>query len=99
MDSDKKRPKYQDKHTKAFADGESIIAFKSFERLAYRRLETLENADTIQAIMLLRSSRAEVLQDDRKRQYSIRINWEWWICFEWPDDASEPFNIGITDYH
>ena len=36
---------------------------------------------------------------DRKGQYSIRINRQWRICFEWPDGQSGPSNVEIVDYH
>jgi proteic killer suppression protein len=41
----------------------------------------------------------EVLRRDRQGQFSIRINEQWRICFEWPDGAARPFNIEIVDYH
>ncbi|MCE7982395.1 MAG: hypothetical protein DYG89_14470 [Caldilinea sp. CFX5] len=45
------------------------------------------------------SNRFEALGGDRQGQYSIRINQQWRICFEWPDEEAEPFNIEIVDYH
>jgi len=36
---------------------------------------------------------------DRQGQYSIRINDQWRICFEWPYGASGPINVEIADYH
>jgi proteic killer suppression protein len=35
----------------------------------------------------------------RKGQYSIRINSQWRICFEWPKEARGPTNVEIVDYH
>ena len=32
-------------------------------------------------------------------QYSIRINGQWRICFEWPQGAAGPSNVEIVDYH
>lgn len=32
-------------------------------------------------------------------QYSIRINDQWRVCFEWPDGAPGPVNVEIVDYH
>ena len=49
--------------------------------------------------MTLPSNRFEALAGDRKGQYSIRINQQWRICFEWPEDATGPVNVEITDYH
>lgn len=39
----------------------------------------------------------EALEDDRIGQYSIRINGQWRICFEWKDGNA--FNVEIVDYH
>jgi len=42
---------------------------------------------------------AATLKGNRKGQYSIRINMQWRICFEWPDGQSGPSNVEIVDYH
>ena len=44
-------------------------------------------------------NRFEALKGDRKRQYSIRINDQWRICFEWPEKSPGPTNVEIVDYH
>ncbi|WP_353046211.1 type II toxin-antitoxin system RelE/ParE family toxin [Mesorhizobium sp. M1380] len=47
----------------------------------------------------LPSHRLEALRGDRSGQFSIRINMQWRICFEWPKDATGPSNVEIVDYH
>jgi len=47
----------------------------------------------------LPGNRFEVLRGDRSGQYSIRINDQWRICFQWSDEASLAINIEIADYH
>ena len=98
-DSEQVQSKYRDRRTAAFAAGQRVREFQSFARQAYKRLEILEAAPHKQALLLLPSNRFEALRGDRGGQYSIRINDQWRICFEWPDEASEPFNIEIADYH
>jgi toxin HigB-1 len=44
-------------------------------------------------------SRLEVLRGDRQGQFSIRINDQWRICFEWRKESPGPINVEITDYH
>lgn len=73
--------------------------FQSFERQAYKRLEILDAAPHKEALRQLPSNRFEALSGDRQGQYSIRINRQWRICFEWPEGETEPFHIEITDYH
>ena len=50
-------------------------------------------------LAVLPGNRLEALKGDRKGQYSIRINDQWRICFEWPGDAPGPSNVEIVDYH
>ncbi len=91
--------KYRDKRTRQFAEGKRVKEFQTFEQQAYKRLEILDAAQSIEDLMIFPSNRFEALEGERKGQYSIRINQQWRICFEWPETASKPFNIEITDYH
>ncbi len=93
------REKYQDKRTREFAAGVRIPRFHAFAQQAYKRLEILEAAPTLKALRAVPSNRFESLGGDRSGQFSIRINGQWRICFEWPEDAEEPFGIEIVDYH
>lgn len=90
---------YRDKRTRQFAEGKAIKAFQSFARQAEKRLEILDAAPTKETLMMLPSNRFEALAGDRKGQFSIRINDQWRICFEWPEDSSGPLNVEIVDYH
>jgi toxin HigB-1 len=47
----------------------------------------------------LPGNRFEALAGNRKGQYSIRINLQWRICFEWPQGLLGPVNVEIVDYH
>lgn len=93
------RPKYKDKLTERFAKGERVKQFQGFKEQAERRLDLLEAATTVDDLKRLPSNRFEALGGDRKGQYSIRINQQWRVCFEWPEQAARPFNIEIVDYH
>ena len=89
---------FKDKRTRQFDEGQRIKAFQSFSRQAEKRLRVLEAADRIEALMALPSNRFEALTGDRQGQYSIRINDQWRICFEWGEDQDGPDNVEITDY-
>ena len=91
--------KYRDKRTERFAVGDRVREFQSFKDQAERRLDILEAATSRNDLVRLPSNRFEALGGDRKGQFSIRINQQWRICFEWPDEYDRPFNIEITDYH
>ena len=92
-------PKYRDKRTERFAEGERLSRFQALARQAYKRLEILEAATSREDLMALPSNRFEALGGDRDGQFSIRINQQWRICFEWPAGEPAPYNIEITDYH
>jgi proteic killer suppression protein len=89
----------RDKRTAAFVAGERVKAFQGFEEQAKKRLLILKDAVSREGLMQLPSNRFQALGGDRKGQYSIHINDQWRICFEWPDDHPKPFNIEIVDYH
>ena len=90
---------YRDKNTAAFAQGEFVKAFSGFEAQAERRLAILNAAPSLDTLRGLPGNRLEALRGDRSGQYSIRINQQWRICFEWPDGQNGPSNVEIVDYH
>lgn len=92
-------PLYRDNRTARFAAGGRVKEFQAFEEQAKKRLLILKDAVSRNGLMLLPSNHFEALGGDRKGQFSIRINRQWRVCFEWPDNAAKPFNIEIVDYH
>ena len=90
---------YRDKGTKSFADGNRVKAFSAFERAARLKLDRLDAAISLRDLSALPGNRFEALAGIRKGQYSIRINDQWRICFEWRDRALGPSNVEIVDYH
>jgi proteic killer suppression protein len=90
---------YQDKRTASFAKGGFVRSFQGFDRQGWKRLEILDAATSLAELGALPSNRLEALKGDRVGQYSIRINQQWRICFEWPDGAAGPSNVEIADYH
>lgn len=92
-------PKYRDKRTERFAAGDRVKEFEAFKDQAERRLDILDVAENIHDLMKLPSNRFEGLSGDRAGQFSIRINRQWRVCFEWPESSVRPFNIEIADYH
>jgi len=88
---------FRSRETEAlFADLE-VPRFRSFERIARRKLLYLHRARVLQDLQVPPGNRLEALKGDRKGQYSIRINDKWRICFLWRHgDAHE---VEIVDYH
>lgn len=90
---------FRNKQTQDFAKGIRIRAFHGFASQAEKRIAILGSATTLGDLAALPSNRLEALKGKRSGQYSIRINDQWRICFEWPADASGPENVEIVDYH
>ena len=90
---------YRDKRTRDFAAGKRVKAFSGIERAGRLKLDRLEAATALKDLGALPGNRFEASAGDRKRQYSIRINDQWRICFEWLDGAPGPSNVEIADYH
>jgi len=88
---------FKDRRTRRFFEGTKVREFQGFSQQAARRLVVLNSAESLKDLASLRSNRFEVLAGDRKNQYSIRINRQWRICFQWKEDG--PFDVEIVDYH
>lgn len=88
---------YRDKRTRRFAEGERVKAFSSFARQAEARLDRLDAATSVNDLGALAGSRLEAPKGNRKSQYSIRINDQWRICFQWT--TAGPEDVEIVDYH
>ena len=90
---------YRDKRTRDFAAGKRVRAFSGIERAARLKIDRLEAASSLRDLAALPGNRFEALKGDRKGQYSIRINDQWRICFEWLRGHSGPTSVEIVDYH
>ena len=88
---------FREKDSEALYLGHRVRRFEGFAAQAERRLQTLDSATCLEDLAGLPSNRLEALSGDRKGQYSIRINQQWRICFEWREDG--PYSVEIVDYH
>ena len=91
---------------KSFHDRESERVFRrefskklpqAIQRAAARRLRDLHIATALEQLRVPPSNHLEALKGDRAGQYSIRINDQWRICFEWRD--GDVYRVEICDYH
>ncbi len=67
------------------------------QQIALRKLRMLNNAKTINDLRIPPANRLEKLIGNRAGQYSIRINDQWRICFDWQEENA--YNVEIVDYH
>ena len=77
--------------------GRRVKRFVNIERVAMRKLAILHRAGSLDDLRVPPGNRLEALRGDRKRQYSIRINDQFRICFVWT--AAGPEDVEIVDYH
>lgn len=74
-----------------------VPRFRNIERIARRKLLQLQAATELASLRIPPGNRLEALQGDRRGQYSIRVNDQWRICFEWREDGAH--GVEIVDYH
>lgn len=67
------------------------------QRIALRKLIMIDNAKTLEDLKVPPANRLEKLHGDREGQYSIRINDQFRICFNF--NSGDADNVEITDYH
>ncbi|OLU12792.1 plasmid maintenance system killer protein [Pseudomonas sp. PA1(2017)] len=71
--------------------------WKNIFNVATRKLTMLHAATELRDLRSPPGNRLEALHGNRAGQYSIRINDQFRICFEWSDAG--PTNVEIVDYH
>jgi proteic killer suppression protein len=91
---------------KSIKDAETRLIFQreisrkfppGIQQVALRKLRMLNNAASLNDLRIPPANRLEKLTGNRAGQYSIRINDQWRICFEWRD--GDAYLVEIVDYH
>lgn len=75
----------------------SVPRFSNFLQQARLKLKLLNAAHNVNDLRSPPGNRLEILQGDRKGQYSIRINNKWRLCFIWKNGNA--YSAEIVDYH
>jgi len=86
----------RDREVLRLLDRQFSRRFQAIERVARVRLALLDTATSLRDLNLP-GLRLEALKGNRLGQYSIRINDQYRICFEWRD--GDALNVEIVDYH
>ncbi len=66
---------------------------RDIQERAFMKLNAIDAAVQIQDLRLPASNRLEILKGGRKGQWSIRVNDQWGICFQWIDGHAEDVKI------
>ena len=83
--------------TKALFDGQRVARFANIAAVALRKLQQIHAATSLEFLRIPPNNRLEKLSGDREGQWSIRINDQWRVCFEWQDGHAR--RVEIVDYH
>jgi toxin HigB-1 len=91
---------------KSFKRGEAEIIYRlersrrlpgEIQQTALRKLRMINNAISLDDIRIPPANHLEKLSGERAGQFSIRVNDQWRICFEWID--GDAYEVEIVDYH
>jgi len=80
-----------------FIEGNCRKLPSSIHRVAVRKLFQIHFAAQISDLSVPPGNRLEKLSGDREGQWSIRVNDQWRLCFEWTDGDAE--QVEVVDYH
>ncbi len=83
--------------TEASFFSQVVPRFRNIERVARRKLLQLHAATELAGLRIPPGNQLEALKGERGGQYSIRINDQWRVCFEWREDGA--YRIEIVDHH
>jgi toxin HigB-1 len=70
--------------------------FAAIVKVSTRKLAQLDAAQTLEFLRSPPGNRLETLKNDRKGQFSIRINDQYRLCFRWTNEG--PTDVEIVDY-
>ncbi len=85
---------FADRDTERLFGRDSVGRFRSFERVALRKLVLLHSATMLGELRGTGLS-LEALKREHTGQHAIRINSKWRLCFVWRD--GEAHDVEITD--
>ncbi|MGH6621622.1 MAG: type II toxin-antitoxin system RelE/ParE family toxin [Alphaproteobacteria bacterium] len=80
-----------------FKGGRLAKNLRPIARVAARKLDMIDYAETLGDLRVPPGNRLEALRGKRQGQHSIRINGQWRVCFVWR--ANGAHEVEIVDYH
>ena len=88
---------FRDKDTQVLFEGRWPRRWKGIRRVAERKLIQLNASATLDFLRAPPGNCLEALKGDRAGEFSIRINDQWRVCFNWA--AGDVYDVEIVDYH
>ncbi len=89
---------FNSKETESIWNGEANRKIPlEIQKIGRRKLRMLNNSSSLIDLRVPPSNKLEKLLGNYKDHYSIRINDQWRIIFQWKDNNAS--NVRIIDYH
>jgi proteic killer suppression protein len=88
---------FDDRRTEDLFEDRFVRDFQGIARSAKRKLEVLNAAAQLDDLRVPPANRLEKLRGNFEGFYSIRINDQWRIIFEWVDGNA--YSVRVIDYH
>ncbi|MCJ7806011.1 MAG: type II toxin-antitoxin system RelE/ParE family toxin [Clostridia bacterium] len=89
---------FADKHTQElYLTGKSKRFPSEITKRAKRKLEYVNLATCLDDLRVPSGNRLHELKQNRKEHFSISVNDQWRICFQFLD--GDAYNVELTDYH
>ncbi|PWG59770.1 type II toxin-antitoxin system RelE/ParE family toxin [Bifidobacterium catulorum] len=82
---------YGGRYTKGYPVG--------LERTLMRKLQMLKAAHELRDLRIPPSNRLEPLKGDLQGRWSIRVNQQWRLVFQWDETNKEATDVYFDDYH
>jgi toxin HigB-1 len=88
---------FKRRETQLLYEGKRSKRFQPIESVARRRLRMLDSALGLGDLASVPGNNLEPLKGDRAGQYSIRVNAQYRVCFQW--NGQDALEVEIVDYH
>jgi proteic killer suppression protein len=89
---------FGDKDTEAVWNRRFVKRFGAdVVKMAHRKMLVVDAASNLNDFRVPPGNRLEKLSGNREGQYSIRVNDQWRLCFEWVGNNAE--RVELTEYH
>ncbi len=89
---------FRDRDTARLFQREAVRTWSAdIQRAGLRKLRALDAATSMDDLRTPPGNRLERLRGDRFGTWSIRVNDQWRLCFEWRD--GDAYQVELVDYH
>lgn len=89
---------FKSKEARSIWAGERVRGIAlDIQQVARRKLRMLNSARQLGDLRIPPGNRLEALKGNRAKEYSIRVNDQWRICFQWI--GGHAVDVTLEDYH